>query len=107
MEHLSGGYKRLVNIACSIVHEPELIFLDEPTVGLDLKFREDIWKKIVEMKQSGKTIILTTHYLEEAQSLCDRLAILDNGKIKACGKTSEIVKAYGKDLNYAFLKIVE
>lgn len=105
-EHLSGGYKRLVNIACSVIHQPELIFLDEPTVGLDPKFREVIWKKILEMKQKGQTIILTTHYLEEAQSLCDRLAILDQGKIRACGKTTEIVNKYGKDLTYAFLKIV-
>ncbi|MBN1940585.1 MAG: ABC transporter ATP-binding protein, partial [Candidatus Diapherotrites archaeon] len=72
----------------------------------DPKFREAIWKKILELKQGGKTVIITTHYLEEAQALCERLAILGQGKIMFSGQTAEIIRKYGKDLNYAFLKII-
>jgi len=78
---LSGGYRRLLNIGCSIIHNPEIIFLDEPTVALDPSIRKLLWKKILELKKEGKTILLTTHYLDEAEYLSDRVSILFKGSI--------------------------
>jgi len=92
---LSGGYQRLLNIALSILHDPEIIFLDEPTVGLDPKMRKMFWEKINELKQSGKTIILTTHYMDEAETLCDRIALLKKGKLLKVGKPEQLVKEHG------------
>jgi ABC-2 type transport system ATP-binding protein len=86
-------------MALAMINEPELIFLDEPTTGLDPQARRNIWEIILGMKSAGKTVVLTTHYMEEAELLCDRVAIMDNGKIKALGAPSELlshlpVKAY-------------
>jgi ABC-2 type transport system ATP-binding protein len=92
---LSGGYKRLVNIACSLLHDPQIIFLDEPTVGLDPTMRRLIWKKIKELKNQGKTICLTTHYLDEAQQLCDRVGLLVNGKLLVSGTPNELIEKFG------------
>lgn len=78
---LSGGYKRLLNIAVSLLHNPKLILLDEPTVALDSDMRIKVWEVIENLKKQGKTIILTTHYLDEAQRLCDKIAILKDGRI--------------------------
>ncbi len=94
-DFLSGGYQRLLNIAISLVHEPELIFLDEPTVGLDPKMRQMFWTKIKDLKEAGKTIIITTHYMDEAEKLCTRLALLKKGKLLAIGKPRELINKYG------------
>ena len=94
-ERLSGGYRRLLNIACSLVHDPDLVFFDEPTVALDPNVRHTFWKKIVELKKQGKAIVLTTHYMEEAQKLCDELAILFHGEILAHGSPKELIARFG------------
>ncbi len=92
---LSGGYKRLLNIACALVNDPLIIFLDEPTVGLDPNIRRLIWDKIRELKMQGKTICLTTHYLDEAQALCNRIGLLVNGRLIVKGDPMELIKKYG------------
>lgn len=78
---LSGGMKRRLMIARALIHEPPLLFLDEPTAGVDIEIRHDMWKLIKELNQNGTTIILTTHYLEEAESLCRNIAIINHGKV--------------------------
>ena len=92
---LSGGQKQKVGLALSLVGTPELLFLDEPTTGLDPNARRAIWDVIRGLKAKGKTIILTTHYLDEAQQLSDRVAIMDHGKIVAMGTSDEIIARYG------------
>jgi len=94
-EDLSGGQKRKTGLALSLVSSPELLFLDEPTTGLDPNARRAIWEVIRGLKAKGKTIILTTHYLDEAQQLCDRVAIMDHGRIVAMGTTEEIIEQHG------------
>jgi ABC-2 type transport system ATP-binding protein len=93
---LSGGEKRKLGIALSLINEPELLFLDEPTTGLDPKARRDLWKLIEEIKQKGTTVFLTTHYLDEAEKLSDDVAIMHRGKIIARGSPSDLVTRYGK-----------
>ncbi len=92
---LSGGYRRLLNIACSLVGAPDIVFMDEPTVGLDPNMRHMLWEKIRELKDENKTICLTTHYLDEAQVLCDRVGILVGGKLIVKGEPLELIKKYG------------
>ncbi|MDP6670798.1 MAG: ABC transporter ATP-binding protein [archaeon] len=92
---LSGGYKRLLNIACSLVNNPDIIFLDEPTVGLDPKMRQTLWNKINELRDSGKTILLTTHYMDEAEELCDRVAMMSSGKIAVIDDPENLIAEYG------------
>ncbi len=87
---LSGGLKRRLNIACGIAHQPELIFLDEPTVAVDAQSRNFILEGIKKLKARGKTIVYTTHYLEEAEMLCDRIVIMDSGKALASGTVEEL-----------------
>lgn len=94
-ESLSGGQKQKTGLALSLVNQPELLFLDEPTTGLDPNARRAIWEVIRKLKASGKTIILTTHYLDEAQQLSDRVAIMDHGHIVAMGTTLEIIEQHG------------
>ncbi len=94
-ESLSGGQKQKTGLALSLVNQPELLFLDEPTTGLDPNARRAIWEVIRKLKASGKTIILTTHYLDEAQQLSDRVAIMDHGHIVAMGTTEEIIQQHG------------
>lgn len=94
-DFLSGGYQRLLNIALSLIHDPDLIFLDEPTVGLDPKMRMMFWEKIKELKEQGKTIILTTHYMDEAQKLCSKVALLKKGKLLAIGNPLDLILEYG------------
>ncbi len=94
-ESLSGGQKQKMGLALSLVSSPELLFLDEPTTGLDPNARRAIWEVIRGLKSRGKTIILTTHYLDEAQQLSDRVAIMDHGKIVAMGTTEEIIQQHG------------
>ncbi len=95
--NLSGGYKRLLNFALSTLHSPRILLLDEPTVGLDPDIRTTVWRIIRELQESGTTIVLTTHYLEEASYLCDTLAIINKGKILVTGGPSEIIETYGGD----------
>ncbi len=94
-ENLSGGQKQKTGLALSLVNSPELLFLDEPTTGLDPNARRAIWEVIRGLKAKGKTIILTTHYLDEAQHLSDRVAIMDHGRIVAMGTTEEIIQKHG------------
>jgi ABC-2 type transport system ATP-binding protein len=94
-ENLSGGQKQKMGLALSLVNSPELLFLDEPTTGLDPNARRAIWEVIRNLKAKGKTVILTTHYLEEAQALSDRVAIVNHGQIVALGTSDEIIQQYG------------
>jgi ABC-2 type transport system ATP-binding protein len=94
-ENLSGGQKQKTGLALSLVNSPDLLFLDEPTTGLDPNARRAIWDVINGLKKKGKTVILTTHYLEEAEQLSDRVAIMDHGKIVAIGTSDEIIANHG------------
>ncbi len=94
-ENLSGGQKQKTGLALALVNSPELYFLDEPTTGLDPNARRAIWEVILGMKSRGKTVILTTHYLEEAQQLSDRVAIMNHGQIVAIGTADEIIQQHG------------
>ncbi len=94
-QNLSGGQKQKLGMALSLVNDPELIFLDEPTTGLDPQARRAVWEVIRKLKTEGRTVMLTTHYLEEAEELADRVAIMDHGKIVAMGTTEEIESKYG------------
>lgn len=86
----SGGMKRRLNLACGICHEPDILFLDEPTVGIDPQSRNHIMESIKTLNKKGMTVIYTTHYMEEAETLCDKIGIIDNGKIIAEGSLSEL-----------------
>lgn len=88
----SGGMKRRLNIACAIGHHPELLIFDEPTVGIDPQSRNFILSKIKETNEGGATVIYTSHYMEEVEAICSRIAIMDNGKIIACGTSAELKK---------------
>ncbi len=92
---LSGGQKQRLAMACALVGDPELLFLDEPTTGLDPQARRHLWDLVDELKQAGRTIILTTHYMDEAERLCDRVAIMDHGKIIALGTPQELIASVG------------
>ncbi len=94
-KNLSGGMKRRTGIAIALVNNPELIFLDEPTTGLDPAARKSLWDIIEYMKEEKKTVILTTHYMEEAEKLADRIAIMNDGKIIAEGTPDELIDKYG------------
>jgi ABC-2 type transport system ATP-binding protein len=94
-ENLSGGQKRKMGLALSLVNSPELLFLDEPTTGLDPNARRALWEVIRGLKKEGRTIVLTTHYLDEAQQLSDRVAIMDHGHIVARGTSDEIIMQHG------------
>ncbi|MBF0358292.1 MAG: ABC transporter ATP-binding protein [Magnetococcales bacterium] len=94
-KELSGGMKRRLTIAKALVHRPKLLILDEPTAGVDVSLRHSLWKFIRELHQSGTTIILTTHYIEEAQKLADRVAIIRDGEIIACDNTQQLLKLFG------------
>ena len=95
--NLSGGQKQRLAMACGLVGDPDLLFLDEPTTGLDPQARRQLWDLIERFKTAGRTIILTTHYMDEAQRLCDRLAIMDHGKVIALGTPRELIAAMGAD----------
>ena len=91
----SGGMKRRLNLAAALVHDPELILLDEPTVGVDPQSRNAIFEKVLALREAGRTIVYTTHYMEEAERLCDRVAILDQGKLLALDTVAGLVAAHG------------
>jgi ABC-2 type transport system ATP-binding protein len=95
-QKLSGGYKRLLNIAISLLHDPKLILLDEPTVALDSDMRIKVWSVIEALKKRGKALVLTTHYLDEAQKLCNKIAILKEGRIILFGTPKEIQEQFAK-----------
>ena len=92
VQALSGGLKRRLMLARALVNEPELLILDEPTTGLDPQSRQLLWQKLVELKEQGLTILLTTHYMEEAERLCDRLVIVDHGRILIEGQPTSLVR---------------
>jgi ABC-2 type transport system ATP-binding protein len=92
---LSGGQQQRLAIALALVNDPELVFLDEPTTGLDPQARRSLWEVIRHMKGEGRTVILTTHYMEEAETLCDRLAIMDQGRILTIGTPMELIQQLG------------
>ena len=94
---LSGGQKQRLAMACALVGDPELLFLDEPTTGLDPQARRHLWDLVDDLKQAGRTIILTTHYMEEAERLCDRVAIMDHGRVIAQGTTPQLVASLGAE----------
>ena len=92
VENLSGGQKQRFSIAAALVHSPKVFFLDEPTTGLDPQARRNLWGLIKEVRDKGVTVMLTTHYMDEAELLCDRVAIMDNGKIIALDSPKQLVK---------------
>jgi lipooligosaccharide transport system ATP-binding protein len=94
VEPLSGGMKRRLTIARSLVNDPEVLLLDEPTTGLDPQARHTVWDRLFRLKQRGVTLILTTHYMDEAEQLCDRLVVMDKGKIAAEGSPQELIQRY-------------
>jgi ABC-type multidrug transport system ATPase subunit len=91
----SGGMKRRLALARALLHDPQLLYLDEPTLGVDVQSRRAIWDYILDLKKKGKTILLTTNYLEEANSLCDRIAIIDHGKLVVLDTPAELKRRYG------------
>ena len=95
MRSLSGGMKRRVLVAQALVHRPPVIILDEPTAGVDVELRQSLWQFISRLNQDGHTIVLTTHYLEEAEALCQRIAMLKQGKIVALDSTANLLSQYG------------
>jgi ABC-2 type transport system ATP-binding protein len=94
---LSGGQKQRLALACSIIGNPDLLFLDEPTTGLDPQSRRQLWDLIEEFKSSGRTTVLTTHYMDEAEMLCDRVAIVDHGKVIALGSPRKLIESLGAE----------
>lgn len=105
----SGGMRRRLELSQALVHEPEVLFLDEPTLGLDVSGRKKIWEHIRMLKAEGMTIFMTTHYLEEAEKYCNRVAIIDKGRIAVVGTPENLISAIGKDasLNDVFLENVK
>jgi lipooligosaccharide transport system ATP-binding protein len=94
VEHMSGGMKRRLTIARSLINEPDLMLLDEPTTGLDPQARHLLWDRLYRLKQRGVTLVLTTHYMDEAEQLCDRLVVMDKAKIVAEGSPRELIARY-------------
>jgi lipooligosaccharide transport system ATP-binding protein len=112
VEELSGGMQRRLAIARGLVNEPEMLLLDEPTTGLDPQARHILWDRLFRLKEQGVTLVITTHYMDEAEQLCDRLIVMDNGKIMAEGSPASLIRDYsskevvevrfGTDRNAAF-----
>ena len=102
----SGGMMRQLNLLMALINDPEIVFLDEPTVGMDARARRRTWEYIASLKEQQKTVILTTHYIEEAQALSDRVGIIDYGELVALGTPDELMEKHqAKDLEEVFLKI--
>jgi ABC-2 type transport system ATP-binding protein len=97
VRHLSGGQKQRLSLACALVGDPELLFLDEPTTGLDPQSRRQTWDIVEALKARGRTVLLTTHYMEEAARLCERVAIVDHGKIIALGTPRDLIASLGAE----------
>lgn len=100
--NLSGGQKQKISILLALLHNPEIVFLDELTTGLDPKSRRTMWEYIKKLKADGRTVILTTHYMEEAEQLCDELCIVDQGKIVAIGSVAEVIDSCSLDIVTSF-----
>ena len=96
LRQLSGGMKRRFQLAKALVHNPDIIILDEPTAGVDVELRKDLWKYLRDLHKSGKTILLTTHYIEEAELLCEKVSIIDNGVVLKEGSPKELIETLGK-----------
>ena len=96
LREISGGMKRRVLIAKALSHEPSILFLDEPTAGVDVELRRDMWKVVEDLRKTGVTIILTTHYIEEAEAIADRVAVINQGEIIIIDETKELLKKMGK-----------
>src|SRR5205085_10710164 len=94
---LSGGQKQRLALACSIVGDPDLLFLDEPTTGLDPQSRRQLWDLITDFRAGGRTILLTTHYMDEAERLCDRVAIVDHGRVIALDTPRALIASLGAE----------
>ena len=106
VQKYSGGMRRRVNLAIALIHNPHIAFLDEPTVAMDPQSRHAVWDFIRELKGKGTTIILTTHYMEEAEELCDRVGIIDYGSLIALGSPQELKEKYEvKDLEEVFIEL--
>lgn len=95
VEHYSGGMKRRLNLAIALLHEPQVLLLDEPTVGVDPQSRNRLFESILALKEQGKTIVYTTHYMEEAEKLCDRVAIVEQGKLLALDSVNRLIRQHG------------
>lgn len=102
---LSGGMKRRILLARALINDPELLVLDEPTTGLDPHSRRSVWEKLSHLKAKGTTLLITTHYMEEAEKLCDRVAIMDSGKIITIDSPSSLKSTYGGNLEDVYLKL--
>lgn len=108
IDFLSGGYKQRFLIARTLMHKPEIIILDEPTVGLDAHIRRQIWDVVSVLKAQGVTVILTTHYLDEAETLSDRVCIIDKGRIRMIDTPENLMKTYQKDkLEDVFIQLTQ
>ena len=106
--HLSGGMKRRLIIAKAMVHDPEILFLDEPTAGVDIELRSNLWSMVRELKSRGKTVILTTHYLEEAQELADRIGIINHGRLVLLETKQQLMDRHeGSNLTQIYTKILD
>ena len=95
VEKYSGGMKRRLNLAITMMHDPDILLLDEPTVGVDPQSRNKLFDNVLELRERGKTIVYTTHYMEEAERLCNRVAILDHGKLLALDNVDELINQCG------------
>ncbi|MEO6351418.1 MAG: ABC transporter ATP-binding protein [Candidatus Limnocylindrales bacterium] len=104
---LSGGQQQRLSIGLALVNDPELIFLDEPTTGLDPQARRSLWDEIEDLRRQGRTIVLTTHYMEEAERLCDRVAIMDHGQILELGTVNELVSRHFRERTVRFASRAE
>jgi len=102
---LSGGMKRRLILARALINNPELLILDEPTTGLDPHSRRSVWEKLTQLKEKGTTLILTTHYMEEAENICDRVAIMDSGKIVTIDTPQNLMNMHGSNLENVYLKL--
>jgi ABC-2 type transport system ATP-binding protein len=97
VSQLSGGQRQRLSIACTLVNDPEILFLDEPTTGLDPQSRRQLWDLIEAFRSGGRTVLLTTHYMDEAERLCDRIAIVDHGRVIAEGTPQSLIRSLGAE----------
>ncbi|MBC8413403.1 MAG: ABC transporter ATP-binding protein [Nitrospira sp.] len=105
IQNLSGGMKRRLLLARALINNPEILILDEPTTGLDPHSRRDVWTRLAELKSQGMTLILTTHYMEEAENLCDRVAIMDSGKIISIDSPSSLMNVHNGNLEHVYMTL--
>jgi ABC-2 type transport system ATP-binding protein len=102
VKHLSGGQKQRLAIALAVVHDPKVIFLDEPTTGLDPQARRNLWEIILQLRNEGRTVVLSTHYMEEAEFLCDRVAIMDRGNLIALDTPEALIRQLASESRIEF-----